>query len=727
MLTYSLYLDESGDFKENGNKPSFVAGYLVPGNSFDEDKAKYLFSTVTTKADYACFREHVFHGCDELSGLNKAKAPSFIYDILQKMINEVTGIEFVQFKNLPKLVFDTSDRTYLNIFSDGICQLIDRLYSKHTGGLQLHIYYAQRQSDRLRKEEGDVTDPIDEREYEMLIKERLILRSIESGSKASERVQFALYSGVATKKYALSLADLVCTYYSKEAYIQSELTEVQRDTMTDLPQGIYTIGRRDDWGKIKNDLFDEGAARIWFFWQAHKEGLMEHRKEFKDMFTQKCQKISLPVMRNELRMLSDYVGALIHNGFFKQANDFIESTEKEFCPLLQKYPAVQRRFEFDLAFHRLTIATHQGDTNEAETCFQKCDALWKKIQWSLEDFDYCMSYQLRKIEHFKNLFVFDKKDVEAGRDNETGKGAKELLEEMRQQLDDARTLFSCIGNGMDVTSVTLGKVCGSLAQVYAYLITVNRENIEKGRQAAIEAKNQFWLDSDKSRADQNLCMIEYLAGNIRKSQSHLAEAVGLPAESPASAIADVLTKNGNLNLFGLAHYVTLMAKAFENKETDFANELFEALRKTGALTKIQEECDQNHYPGYVILWRLGITYYDLGHKNAEKYYEQAYKYALENVKNYPVYAAGLAIKADWLSRKESDKIKAGIEDLKKKYRSFNKTFSVAGSRWFQKWEEAFGDRPVIKGKKQIPLLSQESSIEKKKERLAELAGSIPIL
>lgn len=726
MLTYSLYLDESGDFKESGNKPSFVAGYLVPGNSFDEDKAKYLFSTVTMKEDYTCFRDQHFHGCEALSGLNKAKVPSFIYDILQKMINEVTGIKFVQFKNLPKLVFDTSDRTYLNIFSDGICQLIDSLYSKHTGGLQLHIYYAQRQSDQVREEKGEAKS-IEKMEYEMLIKERLILHSIESGSKVSERVKFSLHSGVATEEDSLSLADLVCTYYSKEAYIQGELTEAQRDTMTEIPQEIYTIGRRDDWGKIKNDLFDEGAARIWLFWQAHKEALTEHRKEFKDLFMQKYKKMSLPVLRNELRMLSDYVGALIHNGLFRQANDFIESTEKEFCPLLQKYPAVQMRFEFDLTFHHLTIATHQGDTNEAETCFQKCDALWKKIHWGLEDFDYCMSYQLRKIEHFKNRFVFDKKDVESSRDNETDKGAKELLEEMRQQLDDARTLFSCIGNGMDITSVTLGKVCGSLAQVYAYLIAVNRENIEKGRQAAIEAKNQFWLDSDKSRADQNLCMIEYLAGNVRKSQSYLAEAVGLPAESPASAIADALTKNGNLNLFGMAHYVTLMAKAFENKETDFANELFEALRKTGALTKIQEECDQNHYPGYVILWRLGITYYDLGHKNAEKYYEQAYKYALENVKNYPVYAAGLAIKADWLSRKESDKIKAGIEDLKKKYRSFNKAFSVSGSRWFQKWEEAFGDRPVINGKQQMPLLSQESSIEKKKARLAELAGSIPIL
>lgn len=723
MLTYSLYLDESGDFKENGNRPSFVAGYLVPANSFDEDKAQFIFQDVTKNANYACFRDHIFHGCEELNGMNKAKVPSFIYDILQKMIDEVTGIKFIQFENLPKLVFDDSDRTYLNIFSDGICQLIDSLYSKHTSGFQLHIYYAQRQSDRLRKKEGDITDPIEEREYETLIKERLIMRSIESGSKVSERVKFTLHSGIATKDYSLALADLICTYYLKEAYIRSELNKIIPPTY----QKKYILGGRDDWNEIKDNLSNEGVAHMWFFWYAHEEVLALHRKEFNDLFAQKCKQISVPVLRNELRMVSDYVGALIYNSLFTQANKFIESVEKGFCPYLETYPDLRRRFEFDLGFHRLTIATHQGNTYEAEICFHKCDALWQQILWTLEDFDYCMSYRLRKVEHLKNLFVFEQKDVKSTGNPNKDKGAKELLEDMRNQLDEAKELFSCIANGMNVTSVTLGKVCGSLAQVYSYLITVNPENAEKGRQAAIEAKNQFWLDSDKSRADQNLCMIEYLSGNVREALSHLAEAVGLSAEDSAVAIAKALTRDGNLNLFGLAHYVTIMAKAFEVKDADFGKELLRALNETGALTEIKNTCEKNHYPGYIILWRLGITYYDLGNKNAEKYYTRAYQYALEDIKNYPVYAAGLAIKADWLSRKESDKIKSGIDDLKKRYRNFNKEFSVADTRWFKKWEEAFGDRPAIKGKRQIPLLSQESSIEKKKERLAGLADSIPIL
>ena len=139
MKEYTLYLDESGNFEETGKYPSVVAGYLMDGNAFTENKAKEIF--VVTKNKNTLFEKiniDTFHGMEDYS----KEMTEFCVSVLEEMaINQ--NLHFVCFRNRKNLKIVNSDITYLNVVTDGIIQLLQSLVAINNMPVNLNISYAR--------------------------------------------------------------------------------------------------------------------------------------------------------------------------------------------------------------------------------------------------------------------------------------------------------------------------------------------------------------------------------------------------------------------------------------------------------------------------------------------------------------------------------------------------------------------------------------------------------
>lgn len=167
MKYYQLYLDESGSFKEaHGRTPSIVAGYLT-SRKLNQNWVTGLMEKVKhSKRDYKNININYFHGKDE----KNQHLQEYVTDLICQLC--ANDIRLVEFKNRRNFNIIDSDVTYLNVFVQGIIQLIRYLLSETRDRITLEIIYAH----RIYVEEKEKTDTlirIEQEAYEQRIEERM--------------------------------------------------------------------------------------------------------------------------------------------------------------------------------------------------------------------------------------------------------------------------------------------------------------------------------------------------------------------------------------------------------------------------------------------------------------------------------------------------------------------------------------------------------------------------
>lgn len=213
-------------------------------------------------------------------------------------------------------------------------------------------------------------------------------------------------------------------------------------------------------------------------------------------------------------------------------------------------------------------------------------------------------------------------------------------------------------------------------------------------------------------------MLEYKYGNLESALELLAQAAGIDKNYGPSEILEAILQDKDNKAFLLMHYANLMAQAIKfggtlgkcmfKSWTESKAEAFLKNRKLVTGKAIEE------HPYYVIYWRIAEVR-ALLNLDPNNYFKMAEKSALFNVKNYTVYAAGLAINAERISYIYSKIGSNDINTLKNRIAEFlkldpPKQFVIIFEIWLKELE-------YLKGK----------PIKEQKVGLLKLANSVPIL
>lgn len=693
MKRYQLFLDESGGFEENKNgkkvnKPSSVAGYLAENKDCTEKWAKSVFEdTKISNSSFSKISIDPFHGLETFKDPNMT---AFITAVLQRMCNN-KSIRLVEFKNMKGLDIVNSNITYLNVLTEGIIQLIKELLAGTQDKINLDIIYAERNGIKMS-------------EYTERLKERLILQRAAFPQQTKNRFTYTVNYGSAKKISALMLADAVCSAVRGFSSLFSrEEKEIIR-TLKNRPKGLrYSVLENKAWQNMEALLIENRLADFVYHWYVRiddDKALKEHEERFKEIVIERFKTGSPNFIRSQFKLLSQIIDSIVSERKFKIANIVMDHLFNDFFPLLEQAGIDVKLYLFDLHFYRLTTCTHEGMLTLGNQEIKICDELLKEIPWSYEDLEYLLKYKLRKVEHQKNAFDF--------------KGAFDTLGRMEKLLEETLNVMTLVDDfgefTKDIKSQTLGKVMGSKVAVECFLLDKMPELRKQILTDSDRAISQFTKWPDKARQYQTRAMAEYYLGNYENAIKALKESAKVPDEKLMLLVRNFISMNNDLGKFGLMHYANIMALAADNDE-QLAKEMYAAWNQENAIGYVNSL--EENYPKYIILWRTATIRAKMSvGDRGEALYKAAILEATKDVHSPTIYAAGLAIQAEYNAllpgtEKQLELLKTRHE----KYMQNNNPQTM--NDYFKDWGRL--------------LFAKNDSQEKKKQELLIASKKIPIL
>lgn len=635
MKYYQIYLDESGEFKEKRHGvPSIVAGYLADRKLRDDWAQLEMEKIKHSRNAYKDIDIKKFHSKDD----RNPYLTEFITDLICDMREQ--GIQIVEFKNQRNLNIIDSDVTYLNVFVQGIVQLMYHLLSLTRDKIHLDIIYAHRIYVREKEQTGS-NIRIELEQYENRLQERLILALARLPQADRERLSYSFKkTGNAVYDAPLMPADAICFALrgGKNSFTREEKGRIFADSLLS-----FSILSDSSWKVIEDALIQNRISDAVYDWYARKKenDLKRYQNQFFTLLITKLKEVGEGGQEVQFNMLSQFIDALIKQRHFEVANTILDSLLDEFYPRLQEAGFDVTSYLFDVAFYRLTTATHQGDTAKSDSLIEYCEHLRQSQVFELDQLNYYLSYDLRVVEHLKNIFDFEKAEEKLQR-------LKTILQEIMDIIPDVSGLSGIQGK---IHSMTLGKVLGSSVQTRMRLLAHNPAELEPARKESDEAIQQFLRTSDRQRQFQNRAALECQAGQYDNSIAYLAKSIGVPFNGDYKALLKPLCQENSIQIFELSLYASIMARTCQHNLEMGKNMLLawqilavERKLKEGAINYLDT------YPGYVINWNVGRCYAmqkDL--RRANTCYTEAKNTALAQPDNFTIYSAGLAIMAEQIT------------------------------------------------------------------------------
>lgn len=635
MKHYQIYLDESGEFKEKKNGvPSIVAGYLADRELRDDWAQMEMEKIKHSHSDYKSIDIKKFHSKDD----KNPHLTSFITNLICDMREQ--GIQIIEFKNQRNLNIIDSDVTYLNVFVQGIVQLMYHLLSLTRDKIHLDIIYAHR-IYVTEKEQTGSNVRIELEQYEIRLKERLILALARLPQADRNRLSYTFKkTGNAVYDAPLMPADAICFALRGG---KSHFTKEEKARIFSEPLLSFSVLSDFSWNVIEDALTQNRISDAVYDWYArnNESNLKRYQNQFFSLLIKKLKEIGESGQEVQFNMLSQFIDALIKQRHFDIANAIMDCLLEEFYPYLQAEGFNVKGYLFDIAFYRLTTATHQGDTAKSDNLIECCEHLRQGQDFELDKLDYYLSYELRIVEHFKNIFDFEKAE-------EKLQGLKNILQEIMDIIPAVSGLSGIQG---PIHSMTLGKILGSSVQTRMHLLAHDSGELEQARKDSNEAIQQFSRTSDKARQFQNRAALECQAGQYEEAIIYLAKSIGVTFDGDYKKLLKPLCQEEAIRIFELSLYAEIMARAFQH-QLEMGKEMLLAWQILAVERKLKDGIINylDTYPGYVINWNIGRCYAiqkDL--RRANTCYTEAKNTALAQLDNFTIYSAGLAIMAEQIT------------------------------------------------------------------------------
>lgn len=661
MRSYELYLDESGQFKNESQakSPSLIGGILVKKDGLDIKQAEKMMNEATEKVSGKYV--HI----NDLVKQDKRMAGKVAVNIMEQIRNIPAHI--VIFENKELLDFKDDKLLYLNIIAEGIINLLEKLSLEKADPVELNVIAAVRRDLKI----DDDRTVIEMDEYSQKIKEKIYMKFAEKDIFLSKncKVNFKLLS--ARKNAKLMLADVVCnTRLTRESgkFDNSQKETIER--IFDNSKYIFNVFRTDIQKKLSEYLIKNSIVDAIFL--INEVDDKKEQKELINLIINNINTMPTSNLRIQLELLSLKIKSLIDvQRNLLLCEKFLLNLQENVVEKIKIKDFIINKLKLDISLYLLTIYTHLGNNIKSKEQIEISTKELKTISGSWEFFEYYYILKIREAIYYNTCFK-NEKTVEV---------LTEVIDKYQQVLQTMETIKE-FGT---IKSDTLAKAVGTRLQAYTDLITPNlnentkQEYYEKAVQDSEYAISQFVSETDKRRQYQYRCMLEISVGNINNAIKYLMKVLGINEinfDKFLDALANILIFSKN---FIIVNYLEVMQYAINNNNVEIGMKMYEAFKNNANIyneySLVQEESNsifENNakiigvHPFEIIYWNLAKYFKNSNKDLANMYYNKAIEICNE-IDETAVRVIELAIEADRLSI--SKNINEEKTNLIKKYKA----------------------------------------------------------
>lgn len=644
--SFELWLDESGTFENDklivDNKmPSHVGGILYDCR----DNLKPIISIAP---------EEGFHATEQPDA-----------EIVYRRFCEISeqNLRLILFQNKERLVIVDDKLTYLEIITEGILDVINRLKAVY-GAVHLKILVAIRKdnpkAERIAREKGGAPEDyfieIKSNDYVKQLRSKILVNGINSGIKEDE---WSIEFGSARHDKRLLLCDIVCnTFFTKDTKIKNrvgiEASEyVNRVFNDEKKTWIFSVLNDPEtdffYKYMGENRFGEAISVIC---QSRNKVSI---KRCIDETAERIINLSSASIDLQYSFISAQVQYFINiSREYDKCERFLYNLNEFLVPILESVPSnihtkIAERLKFDLFFSLDTVYSHMGNINASAECEKKCDKLIPMLPQGFETVNYIIKYRLRKIQNQINRFDFA--------------GAERSCTEQINQCANMKSAMLLAVDNYDMNYSELAKAFSMRSQVRTFLLRVYPEKYGVAVEDSNHAIEEFEYEYDIKRHYLTRVHLETEANNANKALEYLAKAFS--KEENENIIGGMAAELNAHNPYEIMAYFRLMGEGMLRGFT-YAGTMLEELVRKHSLPTIDEEKEVYH-PYEIIFWKYATTLAVKGNiKAALKFYDRAQEICFDDQNDLTLICIGLAIEAEMLYFMKKDKDKE-LKNAEKKF------------------------------------------------------------
>jgi len=632
-MRFELWLDESGDFKSDHKthlNPSLVGGVLIEKDVITDEKAKAMIGK-----DFVHYNEE--QGTENLKLLEKLKEQQ---------------AEFIIFQNTERVKIIDSDTTYLNILAEGIIQLLLQL-SAHYGDFELDITIA------TRKNTVQGYGIISEKEYEVRLRERIILGLARKALTRKNKWVYIIHFDDARTSQKLMLADGVCNTYLTRT--SRKFTKEQKARIDELFNETYHFSFYEN--IVENDLklwLAEGRLSDVIF-ECYMEENLQNREELLDTALTRLSSLDSFGQRMQLLQVSTKVETFVKiDRIYHLIRPVLIKFQSELIPRMKALNIHVPEFNLDMILYLYTLYTHEGSTL-AETQDKLFLAELVNVEDMMVKFDYFSKYKLRRAIHQKNMFNIVSSIVDVSKVITVFEDMLEMHELIAEETGGEQ--------GVPTMYDTLGKAYGTRGQAYTMLIYQDKSNLDLAIADFTEALKHFSYHRDQERQYLYTCSAYCEAGDFEAAIENLRFACHLEHATFTEIVKHLRVEQTSQAIFKYHHYYKIMAYAKAAGADEIAEAMYEALLQENVTVEAIATNYEDIHPLQFIMWNMARFLKDRGKQRASlRYFDQAIALCHVELKQITIKVIQLGIYADKALLLENQGKKQEAEQVKQTIR-----------------------------------------------------------
>ena len=612
MKQFEVWLDESGRFDDTPyveDLYSFIGDVLIA----KKDITKIPFSKL--------LKDKKLNHAMELSSKEKK---SLVLPIL-KDFKQASQSQFLFFENIEYKGIGDNRALYLEIFAEGVLQLLQYLESKY-GSIQLDLTVAS----RTTPSQGHISENEYTSYFNRLLDDRKARNEITIHEDSS--VKFHLERGTVSQK--LIIADFASNIRRQHL---GKAREFQDEQTLKVLQELFV----DALVFSRSELSSDKRVRILLSQGDISEAVMEiftapnfkkrDRKHYLTQVLERMHYLSYRLIKSQLKQLAAEVLAYTaRQENYHQMIAFLTMIQNEFMPQLKQSGHPFEYFQFEVYLQLSDVHLRAGQFSKAGSVLETSLNLVREAESSLENIFTLYRIYEKMAVFYIDSFQFDK--------------ATKLMEELRLIYEDLFEWFTTYPLVERYFKQLKSEYYGDVLcmEIYSQLFqSKDYDEIRKLSDIALTQYPNFQGELERHR--QYRSRLESKAGDIDQAISWLILSIDFEHDFSQPITNDVLIHFWNKvesqetpmsQEFFMMYYLLVMTRAKEENHP-LADILFKAFvshslpkrlfpAHTTQDTILVQSKDVAYHPREISYWYLGDYYRLDGKKKASlQYYDGA--------------------------------------------------------------------------------------------------------
>ena len=396
MANYELWIDESGDFKDEMGKkqrrqnPSLIGGILIK----QQDIAAINFSTLLDSE-----RNHA----TELSGEDKV---NYVLPVLESLVENYHATPVI-FENTKYVDLDNNRELYLRMMAEGLLQLLLRLNAVYED-VKLNVLIARRQDVETR----DGNRVIQNQEYIRALRECIEKKRKERRLILSDGTSLSFTIDIANNKKKLQLADFVCnTRLTRNSNAFSGV----KDRIENLFGSAYlfTLSEVSSENYIKQCLTQNMVSDALIELITTRDKI--DRKKNLNLIFEKMRNCSYRIQKSQLRQFeTDLLAYVSLEDDYERGEKLLKEVNEKIMPGIMTFGNNFREFQVRMMLYLADMYLREGAILECKDCMEECVEIGKGMHNSLENLLLYYQIQEKLALYAIDSFQFERADFIMG-------------------------------------------------------------------------------------------------------------------------------------------------------------------------------------------------------------------------------------------------------------------------------------------------------------------------